>query len=80
MTVEQAKARLLNPPVEPAGPSWLQKNALWLVPTAAAAGFLIARPKRIGRLSGKALSLVKSPVVQKAAVSFVTNLSRRYSH
>jgi hypothetical protein len=81
MSVEEAKARLLHPPEEPAaGPTWLQKNALWLVPVAAAAGFLVARPRKIGRLSGKALSLVKSPMVQKAALSFVTNLSRRQVH
>jgi hypothetical protein len=77
MTVQEAKARLLHPPPEPARPSWLQQNALWLVPVAAAAGFLAARPKRVGRVTGKVFSLAKSPVVQKAAVSFVTKLSRR---
>jgi hypothetical protein len=79
MTVEQAKARLLNPPAEPPRPSWLQENALWLVPVAAAAGFLAARPARVGKLSGKAFSVVKSPMVQKAAIAFVTKLSRKYA-
>jgi hypothetical protein len=79
MTLEEAKVRLLNPPAEPPRPSWLKENAVWMVPVAAAVGFIAARPARVGKLSGKAISLIKSPVVQKAAIAFVMNLSRKHS-
>jgi hypothetical protein len=81
MSVEEAKVRLLNPPPEfGSPPSWLRSNAIWLVPAAAAAAaLLVARPRRGGSLGGRALSLVTSPLIHRAALSFVTNLSRRYA-
>jgi len=86
LTPEQAKARLLHPPVEPEGPGWLSQNAPWLCLVAAVAGFAAARPIRIGKVTGRvaggaaglAAALVKSPMVRKAALSYAMSVGQRF--
>ena len=78
LTPEEAKARLLDPPVGPQRPSWLSQNAPWLCLVAGVAGFAVARPIRVGRMTGKAaglaVALARSPMVRTVAMSYATSL------
>lgn len=74
MGVEEAKRFLLTPPPgPPATPR--AGRAILLAAVAAAAGYVLCNPSRVRRLGGQSRKVLRSPMVKRALVMFVSSLA-----
>lgn len=74
MSVEDAKLFLLTPPPSP--PSRGRgTNALLLAAGAVGAGLLLSNPRRVRRLGGHSKRVLRSPMVKRALMMFLSSLA-----